>query len=143
MASQGNGPIFSWPALSAIATLFAIATGAGWAIFQTQLAAIQHQIDRQHEDSEKGIERLAREAVVKDQEVKNKIIGIDAELLRRRAEFVQVDAFKQFEERIKQYMATPFLKSSEFEAWKDGQKDLNLQFGRRLELLEQQKSPPR
>lgn len=114
------------------ATLVALLVSAGWAIFQTQLAGILAQVESLRRESEKANQLLAHEHERREIELKT-------EILRFRSEYIARPESDAFAKRVDQYMATPFLKSSEFEAWRDGQKTMDTQLSRRLELLEQKK----
>ena len=112
-----GGPAVNWTVLISALGLFGLTASAGWTVFQTQINGLQRQLDSHEAD----------------------VVRINAELIARRKEFIEKPEFDQFEKRIQQYMATPFLKSSEFEAWREGQKEVNAQFMRRVELLESKK----
>lgn len=58
------------------------------------------------------------EAERRDVSINREISNIHSELLTRRHEFVQQEEFKEFEKRVDQYMATPFLTRNEFDRWR-------------------------
>jgi len=98
---------FSWATLISGCALIFVVVGGGWTLFQTQF----NYIDRDKENIRAELGR--REAEIKDQ-----LKAIQTELDHRRAEFMYVREFSQFEKRM----------DSEIDAIK-----------KRLSVIEQQK----
>ena len=126
-----------WTTIFGAVGLVGLAGSGGWAVFQTQLGSLQHQIDSLRATSEKNDSQLRRELERRETEINNRLDKIEGELLARRSEFVGQAQFGEFKNSVDRYMSLPYLTSKEFDAWRMGQGKVDEQIYLRLHQLEQ------
>lgn len=78
-----------WPIFLSAGSLIAVVMGGIWKILQSQFTYLERESERLHE------EQLRR-----DNSVQEAIRTIQKELDSRRVEFMHVDTFNQFEQRV-------------------------------------------
>jgi hypothetical protein len=135
-----NGPQLTWPNIIATLVfglmLFATLIGGTWVTLNNNL------------DAERRATALAlaaqkeREILLQEQinrrfgDVERELTGIRAEQDRRRHEFIRIEAFSEFQKRVDQYMATPFLTQGIFDASQSARDKRLEQIDRRIDSLD-------
>ncbi len=96
-----NGFVFPWAALVSSAALFITLAAGGWVLFQTQFNA-QYEIIKENRNSlERMQSNLRRDLEAADIDLRQELIRIREALVRRRGEFVEESAFRQFSTSIR------------------------------------------